>query len=130
MPDTRFKLRIAAHVVLVRDGHILLLRRWNTGFSDGQYSLPTGHLEDNEEVIAAASREAREEVGIEIDPATSRVCGIMHRFRDPAYVYFFILAKDWSRSRIVSRTNAMSSGGCRSTICLTTSPPISGELSS
>lgn len=72
--------------MLLRDDTILLLRRFNTGFADGQYSLPAGHLDGNEHVIDAAIREAREEIGIEIDASTARVCGVMHRFGGTEYV--------------------------------------------
>ena len=56
----RFKLVPAAYLVIVREGKILLLRRFNTGFEDGNYSMIAGHLEGNETFIQAMVREARE----------------------------------------------------------------------
>ena len=47
-------------------GELLLLRRANTGFMDGQYALPGGHRQAGEEVTAAAVRECREEALIEV----------------------------------------------------------------
>jgi len=42
------KIVPAAYLVL-RDGHnILLLRRFNTGYEDGKYSMIAGHVEDGE----------------------------------------------------------------------------------
>jgi hypothetical protein len=33
----RFKLVSAVHLFFIRDGKILLLRRFNTGYEDGKY---------------------------------------------------------------------------------------------
>lgn len=48
---------------------VLLLRRANTGFADGYFSLPGGHVEQGELPVAAVIRELREEVGVTVsDP--------------------------------------------------------------
>lgn len=65
----RVKLPVAVHIFLLRSGSVLLLRRFNTGFEDGNYSLVGGHLEGGESVPQAAIRECREDVGVEIDRA-------------------------------------------------------------
>ena len=36
------------HVLLERGGQVLLMRRAGTGFFDGLYSLPGGHVEAGE----------------------------------------------------------------------------------
>jgi 8-oxo-dGTP pyrophosphatase MutT (NUDIX family) len=59
MPDRRFTMPCAVHLFLVRDDHVLLLRRHNTGHEDGKYSVVAGHLDGGEEVRTAAVREAR-----------------------------------------------------------------------
>lgn len=64
----RHKLVAAVYVVLQRDDKILMLRRAGTGYCDGQYSVPAGHLEGDEAPTAAVVREAYEEVGVTIDP--------------------------------------------------------------
>jgi hypothetical protein len=43
MSTERFKLRAAAYLLLIKDGKVLLLRRSNTGWRDGEYTLPAGH---------------------------------------------------------------------------------------
>ncbi len=45
---------------------LLLLERANTGYLDGCYTLPGGHLNKGESLLAAARREACEEVGLEL----------------------------------------------------------------
>ncbi|HIP97590.1 MAG TPA: NUDIX domain-containing protein, partial [Anaerolineae bacterium] len=79
MAIERFKLCSAVHLFLIRGDQVLLLHRFNTGYEDGKYSVVAGHLDGDEEVKAAAIREAREEVGIEISPRDLRVVGVMHR---------------------------------------------------
>ena len=44
----------------------LLLRRYNTGWRDGEYTLPPGHVDGNETIRSELRREAMEEIGISI----------------------------------------------------------------
>lgn len=96
MTTERFKLLSAVHLFLIRDSKVLLLRRFNTGYEDGKYSVIAGHLEGDEEVKAAAIREAREEAGIEISPQDLQVVGAMHRKSDDERIDFFLTATSWS----------------------------------
>lgn len=84
------------HLLLLEHNRILLLRRFQTGYADGQYSLPAGHLEGGETVIAAAVREAREEIGVELDPAELSFSSVMHRREGDERVDFFVHARSWS----------------------------------
>ena len=92
----RFRLVSAVHIFLIREGKVLLLRRFNTGYEDGNYSVVAGHLNGDEEVKAAAIREAREEVGIRIAPGDLRVVGVMHRKSNDERIDFFLTATAWS----------------------------------
>lgn len=92
----KFKLIPEAHVFLMNGSdEVLLLRRFNTGFEDGKYSVIAGHIDGNEEVRAAAIRESREEAGIEIRPADIEVVGVMHRKSEDERVGFFLAATRW-----------------------------------
>lgn len=96
MMAERFRLVSAVHLFLIRDGQVLLLRRRNTGYEDGNYSVIAGHLNGGEKVKTAAIREAREEAGIEIAPQDIAVVGVMHRRSDDERVDFFLTASSWS----------------------------------
>lgn len=96
----RFRHVVAVHLFLVRDDSVLLLRRANTGYEDGQYSVVAGHLDGDETVLAAARREAREEAGIDLDERDLAIVGVMQRRAaapgDDARIDFFAAARRWS----------------------------------
>lgn len=95
MSDSRFTFRVAVFVVLIRDGKILLQRRFNTGWEDGNYSFISGHVEENEKLRDAGSREALEEAGVKIKPDDLEVVHIMHNNTDSQYINFFLVPKHW-----------------------------------
>lgn len=92
----RAKFPVAVHIFLVQNGEVLLLRRHNTGYEDGKYSVVAGHIDGAETVRQASSREAEEEVGIHINPQDLRVVEIMHRKSEDERVDFFLEAQKWS----------------------------------
>ena len=91
-----FTAPVAVHLFLIEENRILLLRRFNTGYEDGNYSLVAGHIDGGEELKVAMIREAREEAGIEISPSNLSVVGVMHVMTDKEYVSFFLEAVEWS----------------------------------
>ena len=92
----RCRFPVAVHVFLLHSEKVLLLRRFNTGYEDGHYSVVAGHLDGGETVTQAAIRETREEVGVEIQPQNLKVVGVMHRKSDDERVDFFLAATVWS----------------------------------
>jgi 8-oxo-dGTP diphosphatase len=92
----RFRLRAAIHLFLLRGEAILLLRRFNTGYEDGNYSVIADHLDGDEEVATAALCEAREEAGITISPDDLTVVGVMHRREADERIDFFLAASLWT----------------------------------
>ena len=84
------------HLFFFRDDQVLLIRRFNTGFADGQYSVPAGHLDGGETVIAAAIREAQEEVGLQLDAEHIRFSHVMHRMDGEERVDFFVTVSQWN----------------------------------
>ncbi|MGH8689031.1 MAG: NUDIX hydrolase [Burkholderiales bacterium] len=72
LADTQLK-RAAVCVIVVAgetgDAALLLTRRaLRLNRHAGQYALPGGRVDDGESALDAARREAREEIGVEVDP--------------------------------------------------------------
>lgn len=84
----RFKLIASVYLILIKNNKILLLRRQNTGYEDGKYGLPAGHLEDNETLKEGLKREVKEEIGIDIAIDVNLV-HIMHRRGQDIRIDFF-----------------------------------------
>ncbi|MGW7686937.1 NUDIX hydrolase [Kribbella sp. NPDC054772] len=96
----RFRVVPAAYVVVRRGDEVLMLLRANTGYMDGYWAVPAGHVERGEAAVEAAVRELREEVGLEVDVADLVPLTAMHRTGgngDPIdeRVDFFFLASTW-----------------------------------
>lgn len=89
----RFKMIASSYLLLIRDGKILLSRRFNTGYEDGNYSLPAGHIEDNESLTAGGAREIFEEIGIRTKPKDLTLVHVMHRKENDIRMDFFFTAK-------------------------------------
>lgn len=68
-----------AGVIVLRDGHLALIERQHDGRH--YWVLPGGGIEPGESVPDAALREAREELGVEVELGSLRV-RIDHRERD------------------------------------------------
>ncbi len=76
---TRFKLITSVYLFFIKENKILLLRRANTGYEDGNYGLVAGHADGEETLKTTAVREAKEESGVEIDPKNLELKHVMHR---------------------------------------------------
>lgn len=92
---SRATFPVTVHLLFIREDQILLLRRFNTGYRDGEYSVPAGHLDGNETVIAAGIREAKEEVGVDIEATGLHFSSVMHRIEDDERVDFFVRVHEW-----------------------------------
>lgn len=91
----RAKFPVTVHLLFFRENQILLLRRFNTGYEDGKYSVPAGHLDGGETVIAAATREAAEETGIRLETDDIVFSSVMHRIEGDERVDFFVYVHKW-----------------------------------
>jgi 8-oxo-dGTP diphosphatase len=92
----RSRFPVTVHLFFFRGEEVLLSRRLNTGYRDGDYSVPAGHLDGGETVIAAALREAHEEVGLRLDADEVQFCAVMHRIEDDERVDFFVRVRSWN----------------------------------
>lgn len=105
MEREHFKFVSAVHLFLVKDGKILLLRRFNTGYEDGNYSVPAGHIDGEEKATKAMIREAAEETGIVIKEDQLRMVHVMHRKSTEERIDFFFEATRWQGNPKVIEMN-------------------------
>ncbi len=92
----RAKFPTTVHLFFFHGDEILLLRRFNTGYRDGEYSVPAGHLDGGETVMAAAVREAGEEVGVQIEAEHLVFSSVMHRNEGDERIDFFLRVQHWT----------------------------------
>lgn len=97
MTKERFKL-VPAVVLLIKNGNtILLQKRKNTGWNDGNWALPGGGVDGSETVVHAAIREAKEELGITLKKDDIKVVHVLH-YRNKngtESVNFFLEVAQW-----------------------------------
>lgn len=89
------------HVLLERGQRVLMLLRSGTGFFDGLYSLPGGHVEPGESLRRAAARELAEETGLVVDVAKLELAGAIHRSSDTNRIDFFLVAHRWAGEPVI-----------------------------
>jgi ADP-ribose pyrophosphatase YjhB (NUDIX family) len=94
-PSDRFHLIGAIFIILIKDNQVFLSRRKNTGWEDGKYSLVGGHLDGNEPATFAAVREAKEEMGVIIDPKDVRFANVSHLITNTERIHFTFVAQKW-----------------------------------
>lgn len=72
-------------------------RRFQTGFEDGNYGVPAGHLDGDETAREGCAREIKEEIGIDLNPSDLKVVHVMHRKAAlDERIDFFITANEYS----------------------------------
>jgi ADP-ribose pyrophosphatase YjhB (NUDIX family) len=69
----------SSYLFLIEDNKILLQRRFQTGYEDGNYGVPAGQLDGEETARAGGAREVSEEIGVTIAPEDMTVVHVMHR---------------------------------------------------
>ena len=114
----RFKITPASYLILTRDNQILLSKRFNTGYEDGNYSLIAGHLDGGETFRQAMAREAKEEADLDIDPTETKEVHIMHRYEkiiiqrlEKELMFLFKLINTLAHQKLWNRINVTISAG-------------------
>jgi|SRR3989339_385578 len=101
---------IAAYLLLKKGPHeILMLRRCNSGYCDGQWSLPAGHVEEGEPVITTMIREAQEEIGITLKASDLHLAHVRDRqATDGHRLDFYFVCETWQGEPVVMEPNKAS----------------------
>ncbi|QQR79005.1 MAG: NUDIX domain-containing protein [Candidatus Moraniibacteriota bacterium] len=89
---------LASYAILKQGGRILFGLRQNSGYCDGQWGLPAGHIEVGESFVSGLIREMKEELGIDLIPENIRLVHINHRKAEDTSerVNVFFLIESWS----------------------------------
>ena len=96
--ESRYKSIIVVDLMLTRKNNekteVLLALRKNTGYNDGKYELPGGHVEEGEDLIDAMIRETKEELNIDLKRENLSIVHILHHYKADRII-FRILAKKY-----------------------------------
>ena len=82
--EERYCCKLVTDLMLTRENNgekeILLSLRKNTGYRDGEYELPGGHVDSGEDLRHAMVREAKEELLIDINEEDLKIVHILHHY--------------------------------------------------
>jgi len=95
MATDRYRSIVDLHIILMKEDAVLLGKRQNTGFQDGSFHLPAGHLEKDETLISGAIREAAEELGVIIAAKNLHFVLLLHQFSGEGRIAVFFEATEW-----------------------------------
>lgn len=105
----RFKSLSAVMLLLTRKNNnkeeILFQKRKNTGYCDGFYDLSaSGHVDENESMKHAMCREAKEELGIDINVEDLEFVCMIHKISNDGVIYYngYFKANKWNGKPIIN----------------------------
>ena len=84
--EERYESKLVTDLMLTRKNgqtggiEVLLGLRKNTGYNDGEYELPGGHVDAGEDLMHAMAREANEELNIEVKEEDLKIIHILHHY--------------------------------------------------
>jgi ADP-ribose pyrophosphatase YjhB (NUDIX family) len=95
--EVQHRRRVVVDVILLlmRNGHILLRERANTGYGDGAYEPPTGQLADRETIVETAIRVASAEAGVAIRAENVSLAHVMQDVSGSGRIAFFLTVSGW-----------------------------------
>ena len=87
------KAHTAVYSIILNDNKVLLMKRQNTGFRDGFFSLPGGKIDDLELPSTAMLRELKEEVNLSVNSNDLEFLLTQHRISlgYPCVDFYFII---------------------------------------
>ena len=106
----RQRVRVAVYVIFrnAKD-EILLIRRHNTGWRDGQYTMPAGHVDAGETALSACVHECMEEVCLKVSPENLKLVNVtQYQQNDSAsenYINFFFECAEYEGDPKIGEPN-------------------------
>lgn len=103
-PKAKFTVIPAVYLILQKNGKYLFGKRKNTGYMDGFYQLPSGHVDGNKSLKQGLCREAKEEINLEITPQDLKFLAVAHRLTPESIerVDFYFECPDFDESQIAN----------------------------
>jgi ADP-ribose pyrophosphatase YjhB (NUDIX family) len=93
------RTRAAVYIMIKKGNKAPFIKRSNTGYRDGEWAMPSGKVDQGESFSAAAIREAKEEVGVDIHPEDLEYVLTLHRRSDDkpdqAWVDVLFVVEKW-----------------------------------
>lgn len=106
MEDRNYQVTLAVNCCLQReDGKMLFLLRQNTGYEDGHYGLPGGHVDPGETIVQAAIREIEEEVGVYVTAENLTLVQQHVRLGGAPYLNSLYICSEWEGEPFNSEPN-------------------------
>lgn len=107
MSNNRNLIYSAVYGIINRNNKIVLMRRFNTGYKDGYFTLPAGHIEENELPKETMIREIKEETGIICKKEDLNPIHVIHRITDTGrtYVDYFFEIQNFENEPIILESN-------------------------
>ncbi|OGL36542.1 hypothetical protein A3E49_01205 [Candidatus Saccharibacteria bacterium RIFCSPHIGHO2_12_FULL_49_19] len=92
-----YRAILVATITVIDDGKVLLVKRKQTGFMDGYYATPGGHVDADETIREAAVRELKEETGLIVKEQDLKLFHILQdeNIAPKNYISFRFLVKKW-----------------------------------
>ena len=91
--EERYKSVICVDLLVKRvvnnQEYVLLMKRKNTGYNDGEYELLGGHLEADEDLFDAMIREAKEELLIDLKRDDIKLIHLLHHYNGDRLNFIF-----------------------------------------
>lgn len=100
MKNERATPYLCVYLLLCHNEKILFSLRQNTGYADGMYSLPAGHVDKNESALEAIVRESFEEIGIRLKKENIKLVHTMHRLHERENIDLFFTCDTWENEVI------------------------------
>src|SRR3989344_2550591 len=86
--NKRLKVVPAIYITILKNQKVLLLRRFQTGYLDGYWDLPSGHVEAGETLKECCVRELKEETGLKTEISDLKLIHVYQNFANPESPYF------------------------------------------
>ncbi|HBS48350.1 TPA: NUDIX hydrolase [Candidatus Dependentiae bacterium] len=81
-------LLLGTVLILEKNNKYLLGKRKNTNYMEGFYGLPGGKVDEGESLTQALIREAKEELGINVNKSDLKLVHVLNK-KDGVYFFFY-----------------------------------------